>query len=170
MTTNHIKMSLSINGVTHEGLQLEAVKKGMDVPSVIQRVLAKHVTEAGFLEFSKAKRLEEFWWLVDEVVKQALIICDRDGPSSDITAKACTECAGDPAWCKRYEAYIGGPAFGKGNPEKGPVNREIGFRIRAALNAEVRTKPDGNSDSAKVQEGIIQTYSPFARVRGEAVA
>ncbi len=162
---NHIKLSMSLDATVAEALALEARDKGTEMTHLIQRVLGDHAADAGFMPEDQSARLRAFWWLVDTAKARAQEIVAASGPHADITARACAACEADPVWLERYEGYIGGPARAIGNPEKGPVNREIGFRIREVLDAEV-LKKDGKSVNQKVAGSIIQSFTPFARIGG----
>ena len=48
-----------------------------------------------------------------------------------------------------------------GIAEKGPINREIGFRVKEALGAQVKKDANGEAVTAKVLGEIIQSYTPL---------
>ena len=65
-------------------------------------------------------------------------------------------------WTEGYRAYVQDDIYQNGNPEKGPINREIGFRICAGIGGVVEKGDDGRSKTTKVLGEIIQSYTPMA--------
>ena len=57
---------------------------------------------------------------------------------------------------------MGDDIYKNGNPLKGGINREIGYRVRAAIGGEVMKDNDGKPVLAKVLGEVIQSYTPMA--------
>jgi hypothetical protein len=68
----------------------------------------------------------------------------------------------DPEWVSGYREFVQDDIYKNGNPHKGVINREIGFRIRAGIGGETVKGPDGKNVTAKVLGEIIQSYTPMA--------
>lgn len=64
-------------------------------------------------------------------------------------------------WAAKYRFYVQDDIFKNGNPRKGPINREIGFRIRQAVGADVEKDSNGKPMMKKVLGQVIQSYTPF---------
>ncbi len=124
----------------------------------------------GFIEKGEADRIKLFWALVDRAVQAAQDICRTNRFKSSITLDAIHDCMKDPAklvgqpysWTDGYRVYVKDDIYKNGNPEKGPINREIGFRIRAGIGGLVEKGDDGKSKTTKVLGEIIQSYTPMA--------
>ena len=124
----------------------------------------------GFIEKGEADRIKLFWALVDRAVQAAQDICRANRFKSSITLDAIRDCMKDPAkldgqpyrWTDGYRAYVKDDIYKNGNPEKGPINHEIGFRIRAGIGGVVEKGDDGKSKTTKVLGEIIQSYTPMA--------
>jgi hypothetical protein len=82
--------------------------------------------------------------------------------ASSITADTFHACAAEPAWAADYRAYVGDDIYKNGNPLKGGINREIGFRVRQAIGGEVMKDDAGRPVVAKVLGEVIQSYTPMA--------
>ncbi len=80
--------------------------------------------------------------------------------SRAITVETFQDCAKDPVWAADYRTYVKDDIFKHGNPLKG-INREIGFRIRAAIGGHVETGADGKPVLEKVLGEVIQSYTPM---------
>ncbi len=87
--------------------------------------------------------------------------CRQGDFSSSLTADIFEVCAKDEEWAERYRFYVQDDIYKSGNPRKGPINREIGYRIRAAIGAEVEKDAKGATAMKKVTGLIIQSYTPF---------
>ena len=64
-------------------------------------------------------------------------------------------------WAEAYRAYVKDDIYKNGNPEKGPINREIGFRVRAGIGGFVEKGEDKKPKQTKVLGEIIQSYTPM---------
>lgn len=61
-----------------------------------------------------------------------------------------------------YENATGGDAFAQGNPEKARINRRIGRRIKALLDAKVVTEPNGEPKKVflpSTEKALITAYT-----------
>ncbi|WP_353646275.1 hypothetical protein [Mesorhizobium sp. WSM2239] len=128
---------------------------------IIQRATINYLIDAGFVPEDEADRFKLFWWLVDQTVLAAQKICRDGGFASSITLDAIHACMKDPKWVEGYRTYVRNDIFKNGNPEKGPINREIGFRIRAGIGGVVEKTAEGKSATVKVLGEIIQSYTPM---------
>jgi hypothetical protein len=141
-----------------------------DIYEHIQRVLAEHVIETKSLPSEEARMIELMWSLVDRTVDAAKAICREGGFNEDITLRAIERAKQDPRWIQDYATFVQDDIYKNGNPRKGPINREIGFRIREGIGATVIKDPAGKSATKKVLGEIIQSYTPMASFDPEAVA
>ena len=165
-----VKLSLTLPQNIHDGLQREAKTMRRETSEHIQRILAEHAIKAELLPEEDVMRLEKTWSLVAQAVDAAQRICRNGGFSSSITLDAIRECMKDPRWVADYREVVGDDIYKNGNPRKGPVNREIGYRIRAGIGGTVEKLPNGNAAVAKVLGEIIQSYTPMKSFDPTAVA
>jgi hypothetical protein len=85
----------------------------------------------------------------------------RDGEfSTDITLHVFRRAMQDKTFVADYAAYIGGTdPYVHGNPLK-EVNRELGWRIKNALQVEVVRDEDGKPVGPRnLKGGVIQSYT-----------
>ena len=160
-TSRAIKVSLPLNPLIHDALKREAKLKQRELTEHIQRVLAEHVIEAKAIEQAEADRLRLFWSIVERTVEAAQGICRDGGFSSAITLNSIKTCMKDPKWVSDYQKYVQDDIFKHGNPHKGPINREIGWRIRAGIGGKIMTDAKGKVATQKVLGEIIQSYTPM---------
>jgi hypothetical protein len=147
-----------------------AAAKLMEPAEIIQRATINSLMEDTFLEKVDADRIKLFWALVDRAVQAAQDICRAGRFANSITLDAIHDCMKDPAklagqpynWTEGYRAYVRDDIYKNGNPEKGPINREIGFRIRAGVGGRVEIGEDRKPKTTKVLGEIIQSYTPMA--------
>jgi hypothetical protein len=154
------KYTVPFNAAANSGLLRAAKAERMEPTEIIQRATIKSLIEAGFIEKDDAERISLFWRLVDQTVTAAQELCRKGKFSSSITLDAIHICMADPKWVAGYCEYVKDDIFKNGNPEKGPINREIGFRIRSGIGG-VTEKKDGKSVSTKVLGEIIQSFTPI---------
>lgn len=157
------KLSISLNTSVSTALGTIAAKRRMDINELIQRVLTDFSWSERALDQKNYKELKMTRELVDQAVQTALDICARDGFRSDITHEAIKVCKEDPTWVGSYRKLTGDDIYRTGNPRKGPINRQIGFRIRLATAARPRLGPNGKPENVKVTGEIIQSYTPLVR-------
>ena len=155
------KHTLTLPNSVYQALKASAAKQGLEPYEVIQDLVIDHVIRAGTLDKKIQAQIEAYKRAVMravEVAKQRL----RDGAAVEtLTPDTFLECAQDPKWVADYRAYIQDDLYKNGNPRKGPINREIGYRIRAATGAEVMKDPNGKAVLRKVLGNVIQSYTPF---------
>ena len=156
-----MKYSVPFAAAAVQGLQKAEKAERKEPTEIIQRATIKYLIEAGYIEKDDASRFELFWWLVDETVSAAQRICLNGGFSSSITLDSIHECMKDSKWLDGYREYVRDDIYKNGNPEKGPINREIGFRIRAGIDATTEKLPNGKARTKKVLGEIIQSYTPM---------
>jgi hypothetical protein len=164
-----VKYTIPVSSVVNEALLRAAAEARMEPTEIIQRATINSLIQAGFIKKVDADRIELFWALVDRTVKAAQHICRANRFKSSITLDAIHDCLKDTAhlpgrdfnWTEGYRAYVGDNIYKNGNPEKGPINREIGFRIRAGIGGIVDKGDDQKPKTAKVLGEIIQSYTPM---------
>ena len=165
-----IKHTVPFTSHVNAALLQAATAARVEPTEIIQRATINKLIEDGFIEKTDADRIKLFWALVDRVVTAAQNICRDDRFSSSVTLDAIHDCMKDPAklpgrdynWTDGYRAYVGEDIYKNGNPEKGPINREIGFRVRAGIGGRVEKTANGKSKNTKVLGEIIQTFTPMA--------
>ena len=150
---NAVKLAIPLSALVYEALQRAAKADRREPTDYIQRILTNHVID--LLPAGEQARVRANWAVVEEAVAEAKKIC-RDGKfSKSITLDAIRTCTQRSGWIKTYENAVGD------NPLKGPLNREIGFRIRAAIGGTVEKDAAGNPIKAKVLGEVIQSYTPM---------
>jgi hypothetical protein len=156
------KYTVPFSSAAHHGLMLAAKAERMEPTEIIQRATINSLIASGYIDETAAERIRLFWRLVDQTVVAAQRIC-RDGKfERSITLDAIHECMKDQAWLDGYKVYVKDDIFKNGNPEKGPINREIGFRVRAGIGGVTEKGADGKPKTEKVLGEIIQSYTPMA--------
>ena len=161
-SSNTTKVSMTLRTSVYNALQEEAQKARMDFYDHMQRVLTEHVISTGSLPAEEAEMSRLFYSLVDRAVAAAKAICREGKFDEDITLRAIKRAKEDQTWTEDYAAYVQDDIYRTGNPRKGPINREIGFCIRAGIGGTVMKGPDGKSINKKVTGEIIQSYTPMA--------
>lgn len=157
-----VKYTVPFTAAANHGLQKAAKAERLEPTEIIQRATIKYLIEVGYIDKNEADRFVLFWRLVDQTVATAQQICRNGGFSSSITLDSIRECMKDSAWLDGYREYVRDDIYKNGNPEKGPINREIGFRIRAGIDGITEKLPDGKAKTTKVLGEIIQSYTPMA--------
>lgn len=157
-----VKYTVPFTQPVNAGLLAAASAERMEPTEIIQRATTNYLIEKGFIPGPEAERIKLFWRLVDQSVVAAQKLCQDGEFASSITLDAIRVCMKDPAWVDGYRSYIGDDVYKNGNPEKGPINREIGFRIRAGIGGEVQKTAEGKAATVKVLGEIIQSYTPMA--------
>jgi hypothetical protein len=155
------KHTLTLPSKVYGALKVAAEKQGLEAHEVIQNLIVQHVITAGTLDDETKAELEAYRWLVDRVVDVARQRLLAGKPIESLTPDTLAECVADPEWAAKYRFYVQDDIFKNGNPRKGPINREFGFRIRAAVGAEVLKDDSGRPVLKKILGGIIQSYTPF---------
>ena len=165
-----VKYTVPFTSVVNAAPLRAAAAERMEPTEIIQRATINSLIKEGFIEKVDADRIKLFWALVDRAVQAAQEICRANRFKSSITLDAIRDCMKDPAklagqpynWIDGYRAYVRDDIYKNGNPEKGPINREIGFRIRAGIGGVVEKGDDGKPKTTKVLGEIIQSYTPMA--------
>ena len=167
--TQAIKLSLRLDAPVYAAIKVEASSEKRDVTEHIQRILTEHVIAKKLLEAAKAKEYQLMWSLVQRAVEMARKICRDGGFASDITHKTFQACMRDDNWAADYERYAQDNPYKNGNPRKGAINKEIGFRIREGIGGFTVKAPNGKPAKATVTGSIIQSYTPMENYTRSAV-
>jgi hypothetical protein len=154
-------VSVSLPGWLHHAVQQAVAADGGEISLTIHRALVPYLRGRGFLAQAEAERFELFWRLVNHVVLKAKEIAHDGKFPETITLDAIHMAMKDEWWVTGYQTYIGADIYRTGIAEKGPINREIGFRVKEALGAQVKKDPNGKVVTAKVLGEIIQSYTPL---------
>lgn len=155
------KHTLTLPDGVYKALVASAEQQGLEPNVLIQELIVDHVIAAGTLDKTTQQQIETLKWLVAKAVEYAKERCRSGNFSPSLTADTFKACADDPEWAAKYRYYVQDDIFKNGNPRKGPINREIGFRIRAAVGAEIERDDNGKAALKKVLGSVIQTYTPF---------
>jgi len=167
--TNAVKLSLRVDGPIYAALQQDARSEKREVTEHIQRILAEFVIAKKLLDAEKAKEYQLMWSLVARAVEAAQLICRNGEFGSNITYKAIQACMADKSWASDYEKYVQDNPYKHGNPRKGTINKEIGFRIREGIDGQVIKTSDGKPAKVTVTGSIIQSYTPMKTFAQTAV-
>lgn len=155
------KHTLTLPDGVYGALSASAKRLGLEPNELIQDLIVERVIADRTLDEATTKQIQAYKWLVSEAVKRAVQQC-RDGAfSPSLTADVFEACAEDQEWAAQYRFYVQDDIYKNGNPRKGPINREIGYRIRAAVGAEVEKDDKGATVMKKVTGLVIQSYTPF---------
>ena len=153
--------SISLPGWLNHAVQQAVAADGGEVSLIVHRALVPYLRDRGFLAQAEAERFELFWRLVNHVVLKAREIANNGKFPDTITLDAIHLAMKDEWWVTGYQTYIGADIYRTGIAEKGPINREIGFRVKEALGAQVKKDANGKAVTAKVLGEIIQSYTPL---------
>jgi hypothetical protein len=156
------KYTVPFTADANNGLLHAAEKSRMEPTEIIQRATIKFLITEGHIKEPEATHFRLFWEIVDQCVLAAQDICSVGKFESSITLDAIEVCMKDTAWLDKYRTYVKDDIFKSGNPRKGPINREIGFRIRAGIGGITEKGADGKAKTAKVLGKIIQSYTPMS--------
>ncbi|MDF2117995.1 hypothetical protein PY365_20690 [Roseiarcaceae bacterium H3SJ34-1] len=162
LSTIPLKYTVPFTIAANDGLLGAAAAERKEPTEIIQRATINYLIEKGYIDADEAERFKLFWKLVDQTVLAAQTICREGGFSRSITLDAIHLCMKDENWLDGYRRYVKDDIFKNGNPEKGPINREIGFRIRAGIGGVVEKGDNNKSATVKVLGEIIQSYTPMA--------
>lgn len=155
------KHTLTLPDGVYRALEASAAKLGLEPNTLIQDLIVEHVIAAGTLDEANREQIQAYKWLVAQAVECAKLRCREGGFSPSLTADTFKACAEDPDWAAKYRFYVQDDIYKNGNPRKGPINREIGYRIRHAVGAEVEKDSKGATVMKKVLGLVIQSYTPF---------
>lgn len=154
-------LSISLPAPLHRALQDAMAAQTCEASLIVQRALVVQLAKEGFLPEDEKRRFELFWKLVGHVVKKAQHIAKEGTFPESVTLDAINAAMKDNWWVSGYRDYIGTDIFRTGVPEKGPLNREIGFRVKEALGAQVKKDSNGKTANTKVLGSVIQSYTPL---------
>jgi hypothetical protein len=154
-------VSVSLPGWLNQAVQQAVAADGGEVSLTMHRALVPYLKERGFLPQREAERFDLFWRLVNHVVLKAKEIAHDGQFPETITLDAIHMAMKDEWWVTGYRTYIGDDIYRTGIAEKGPINREIGFRVKEALGARVKKDANGKVMTTKVLGEIIQSYTPL---------
>ncbi len=152
------KHTLTLLDPLYDALKLSAAKLGLEPNEVIVSLIAEHTIKDGTLDDYTAKRFLMGRELIEQVVEVARRRCREGQFAPTITLDAIQECTDDPAWIAKYRDYVEDDVFKHGNPLKA-INREFGFRIRAAIGGSVQKDADKKPINVKVAGKIIQSFT-----------
>lgn len=155
------KHTLTLPDGVYEALETSAEKQGIEPNVLIQDLIVEHVIAAGTLDKATQEQIQAYKWLVAKAVEHAKERCREGNFSPSLTAETFKACTEDPEWAAKYRFYVQDDIFKSGNPRKGPINREIGYRIRHAVGAQVEKDAKGTTVLKKVVGQVIQSYTPF---------
>jgi hypothetical protein len=155
-------VSVSLPGWLNQAVQRAVAADGGEVSLTMHRALVPYLMKQGFLPQAEADRFDLFWRLVNHVVLKAKEIAHDYQFPETITLDAIHMAMKDEWWVTGYRTYIGADIYRTGVAEKGPINREIGFRVKEALGARVKKDANGKVMTTKVLGEIIQSYTPLA--------
>lgn len=168
-TKAQAKHSIPVSLAVNDAILRAAAEQRMEPTEIILRAIISNLIENGYLDEANAERIRLYWALVDRAVKAAQDICIAGRFESSITLDAIHDCMRDTeklpnlpyTWVDGYRTYVKDDIFKNGNPEKGPINREIGFRIRAGIGGRVEMGENKKPKTVKVLGEIIQSYTPM---------
>lgn len=158
-----VKYTVPFVPEANKALKLAASAAGMEPIEFIQRATINSLIKDGYIDKAEAARITLYWRTVDQVVSAAQALCGDGKFSSSITLDAIHECMTDPTWLEGYKVLVKDDIFKNGNPEKGPINREIGFRVRAGIGGVTVKDENNKPKTVKVLGEIIQSYTPMAK-------
>ncbi len=160
-TTGSTTLSISLPASIYRAVQRAMAARVCEASLIVQRALVPYLQGEGFLPEEEKRRFEFFWKLVWHVVEKAKEIAKNGTFPESVTLDAINAAMKDDWWVTGYRDYVGTDIFRTGVPEKGPLNREIGFRVKEALGAQVKKDPSGKTANTKVLGSVIQSYTPL---------
>jgi hypothetical protein len=160
-TSETVKLSLRLDSPVHAAIEKEAQAKRRELSEHIQRILAEHAISKKLLDAKKAAEYQLMWSLVARAVETARKICREGGFASDITHKAIQACMADGQWAADYQRYVQDNPYKHGNPRKGPINKEIGYRIKQGIGGIINRRRNGKPPKVTVTGSVIQSFTPM---------
>lgn len=155
------KHTLTLADGVYGALQISAERANLEPNDLIRDLILDRVIADGTLDEKTTKQVQTYKWLVVEAVKLAKQMCSDGTVKPSLTADVFEALAQNKDWAEQYEFYVQDNMYKSGNPRKGPINREIGYRVRAAVGAAVEKDANGVTAIRKPTGLIIQTYTPF---------
>jgi hypothetical protein len=155
------KHTLTLLGTVYQALRKSAAKRGLEPNEVIVNLIVDLTISDGTLEEYTKGRIVLERSLIGRVVEAAKRQCAEGRFTPSITLDAIRTCTADAQWKADYQRYVEDDIYKNGNPLKGPINREFGYRVRAAIGGVVDKDEAGKSINTKVVGEIIQSYTPM---------
>ncbi len=164
------KLTVPFTEAVFAALLCAAEALRLEPTEIIQRATINLLIAGGFIAKDDAERIMLFRAVVDRAVTAAQELCKAGRFACSIALDAIHVCLEDSAlldgqpytWGEGYRVLVGDDIYKNGNPEKGPVNREIGFRVRRGIGGIVEKDENGKPKTTKVLGEIIQSYTPIA--------
>jgi hypothetical protein len=152
--------ALTLPTAVYAALKLSAERRGLEPNTLIQNLIIDQAIKDDTLDPDMRTHIEAGRFVIEMAVEVAKQRC-RDGkPASTITLDTFRACAADEKWVAAYKTYVQDDIYKHGNPLK-QINREIGFRIRAAIDGRVIKDDKGKPAVVKVLGEVIQSYTPM---------
>ena len=170
-SATQIKYTIPFTSIVNAALFRAAAAERMEPTEIIQRATINSLIKDGFIEEADADRIKLFWelWLIERFKRRRTFALPAVSQVRSPWTRYTTACRTRPNWpvgpitgLKDIGPMFKMTFYKNGNPEKGPINREIGFRIRAGIGGIVEKGDDGKSKTTKVLGEIIQSYTPMA--------
>ena len=162
------KLSMRVDAPLWAAWQTLAARANHDPVDFIKMTMIGEVTRAKppVLEPSEIEHLDRLTRLIQKVIGIAVWLdLDKDVElPDDITLQVFRAAMADDKFRRDYTTHIGGAdPYHHGNPLK-EVNRELGWRIKNALAADVVKDEDGKTVERRNLKGeVIQSYTLLKR-------
>lgn len=131
---------------------------GYETAAYIQMVLAKHAVASGQMAADEAARVSAREDVIERFIALAQRLKAEGRFDTHFQRTVFLEAMKDADLRSLYETAVGGDAYTDGLPGKIPLNMYLGWYIKNAVGAEVRTK-DGKPARATVRNAPIQSYT-----------
>ena len=155
-----IQLSIRLDSKIYAAIRKEALAQGREVGEHIQSLLVSHAVEK-LLDPAEGAKYALRESLIASAIETTLRLRHDSGMSCDISNQTFESCRADDRWLTDYAIYVEGDPYAPGNPRKNSLNKEIGFRIRKALDAEVDRDGNGKPITVEVAGSIIRRYTKF---------
>ncbi len=154
-----MKTSLRLDAPLHAAITQDAQTENREFSEHVQRILIHYAIGKGLLTQEQIDDYELLWRLVDEAVRMARKICCDGGFGPDITYRTIRACMENESWAAAYEKYVRDNPYKNGNPRKGPINKELGFRIKESIGGTAVMTSKNRPAKVSVSDSIIQSYT-----------
>jgi hypothetical protein len=170
MFVDPVKRSVVMPSRLDQALVELAAAQNRDANAYVVQVLEDHAVSVGALAPEHGGEVAAFWSLVDRVCDSAKELCRQGAFVPEITLKAIQHrIESDPDWVADYRRHVGDDIYKTGNPRKGPINREIGSRVKKAIGATIREDEPGKPAKLKVLGSIVQSVTLMESFDPDAV-